>query len=134
MNIAALDPSDRLTFSPVLYRIIIRQEYSVDDRGRFIQLSNPFTDAFEDDNIDVTRIRRCDNCERIYWAGRRDQLCCMPACNHARHSRLTRQRYAEGYYQGASDLKTKEIRADKPGSGSSTKSNLKESSQCYGHL
>lgn len=107
MNIAGLDPADRLTFSPVLYRIIIRQEYSVDDRGRFIQLSNPFTDAFEDDNVDVTRIRSCDNCQRIYWAGRRDQRCCMPACNHARHSRLTRQRYAQGYYQGASDIELK---------------------------
>jgi hypothetical protein len=101
MNIAALNPSDRLTFSPVLYRIVISQEYSVDHQGRFIQLNNQFTDAFQDDNVDVTRIRRCDNCKRIFWAGRKDQMCCTSACNHARHSRLTRQRYAQGYYQGA---------------------------------
>ena len=101
MNIAALNPSDRLTFSPVLYRIVISQEYSVDHQGRFIQASNQFTDALQDDNVDVTRIRRCDNCKKIFWAGRKDQMCCTPACNHARHSRLTRQRYAQGYYQGA---------------------------------
>jgi hypothetical protein len=102
MNIVALNPSDRLTFSPVLYRIVISQEYSVDQQGRFIQASNQFTDALQDDNVDVTRIRRCENCKMIFWAGRKDQMCCTPACNHARHSRLTRQRYAQGYYQGQS--------------------------------
>jgi hypothetical protein len=101
MNIAALNPSDRLTYSPALYRIVISQEYSVDEQGRFIQASNQFTDALQDDNVDVTRIRHCDNCKKIFWAGRKDQMCCTPACNHARHSRLTRERYAQGYYQGA---------------------------------
>jgi len=101
MEIVALAPADRLNFSQVLYPIVISQEYSVDDQGRFVQRSNPFTDAFEDDNVDVTRIRTCDNCKKIFWAGRKDQVCCTPACNHARHSRLTRQRYAQGYYQGA---------------------------------
>ncbi len=101
MEIVALAPADRLNFSQVLYPIVISQEYSVDDQGRFVQRSNPFTDAFEDDNVDVTRIRTCDNCKKIFWAGRKDQACCTPACNHVRHSRLTRQRYAQGYYQGA---------------------------------
>jgi len=100
MKIAELNPNDRLTFSEVLYRIVISQEYSVDERGNFIQLRNPFTDALEDEKVDVTRIRSCDNCKTIFWAGRKDQICCTRACNHARHSRRTREKYRQGYYQG----------------------------------
>jgi hypothetical protein len=101
MKIAELNPSDRLTFSEVLYDIVISQRYSVNDRGRFIQISNPFTDALEEEEVDVTRIRSCETCKIIFWAGRIDQMCCTPVCNHARHSRRTREKYRQGYYQGS---------------------------------
>jgi len=92
VNIGALNPDDRLTYARILDPIGIRQEYTVNERGKFVQVRNPFTDAFEDDDIDVTRIRRCDNCRKIFWAGRRDQMCCTPTCNHARHSKRTREK------------------------------------------
>ena len=99
MKIAELKPTDRLSFSPVLYRIVISQEYSVDEQGKFIQLDNQFTDALEDEQVDVTRIRTCSNCKRVFWAGRKDQKCCTRACNHIRHSKRTRDKYRKGYYQ-----------------------------------
>jgi hypothetical protein len=96
MRIAELNPTDRLTSSEILDPIVITQEYSVDERGKFIQWGNPFTDALEDDDVEVTRIRSCDNCKRVFWAGRRDQMCCTPACNHARHSKRTRKKHRHG--------------------------------------
>lgn len=50
---------------------------------------------------EVSRIRECWVCLKIFWAGRSDQRCCSPRCNHIRHSRLTREKYSDGYYQGA---------------------------------
>ena len=50
---------------------------------------------------EVARIKECLICMQVFWSGRSNQKCCSPRCNHIRHSRRTRERYREGYYQGA---------------------------------
>jgi hypothetical protein len=73
-----------------------------------------FSDAV--DEVEARRIRECDACNRIFWAGRIDQECCSVKCNHKRHSRRTRARYRQGYYQGA-HVSAKEKRGLKKDSG-----------------
>src|SRR6266508_4463071 len=58
-----------------------------------------FGDSFEPD--EVARVRECPECGQIFWAGRIDKPCCGPRCNHNRQSRRTREKYGQGYYQGA---------------------------------
>jgi hypothetical protein len=77
-----------------------------------------FSDAV--DEVEASRIRECDACNRIFWAGRIDQKCCSVKCNHKRHSRRTRVRYQQGYYQGA-HVSAKEKRGLKKDSGDSKK-------------
>src|SRR5215213_720139 len=77
-----------------------------------------FSDAV--DEVEASRIRECDACNRIFWAGRIDQKCCSVKCNHTRHSRRTRVMYQQGYYQGA-HVSAKEKRGLKKDSGNSRK-------------
>lgn len=51
--------------------------------------------------VDATLIRECQNCQRIFWAGRKDKNSCSPACAHVLRNRRYRERYKEGFYQGA---------------------------------
>jgi ribosomal protein S25 len=62
----------------------------------FTIVSDPFTQALEelDPPSDITRIRECEVCKLIFWAGRIDQVCCSPYCNHLRHSRRTHRKVA----------------------------------------
>jgi hypothetical protein len=87
--------------SPTKAGILAR--WFIDEEDRF-QVEFPrLVKAFSDDQVMISRIRLCanKNCDLVFWAGRVDQLCCTPECNHARHSQLTRERRAQGYYQGA---------------------------------
>lgn len=59
---------------------------------------------------EVARIRECLECEQIFWAGRSDQTCCSPRCNHVRHSRRTREKYEKGGYQGAEQMEKERLR------------------------
>lgn len=92
INILEFEPEQRQAFAETLYPLVITERYSVDETGHFIKLHNPITDAFKGE-VDLTRIRCCKNCKKLFWAGRKDQVCCTPACNHARHSRRTRAKY-----------------------------------------
>jgi len=47
------------------------------------------------DGIDSTRIRECKVCERAFWAGRRDSMCCSSNCADKRRKRQHRARYKE---------------------------------------
>lgn len=53
------------------------------------------------DGVDATLIRECQNCQRIFWAGRKDKNSCSAACAHVLRNRRYRERYKEGFYQGA---------------------------------
>jgi hypothetical protein len=91
---------ERIGLALVGFSIDIKQTYTVDEQGHFSAIKNRFTDALVDEDVDLTRIRECDNCKKFFWAGRIDQKCCTPQCNHARHSKRTREKYRQGYYQG----------------------------------
>jgi hypothetical protein len=41
---------------------------------------------------DAARIRQCEICQRIFWAGRSDQQCCSPECSRARRNRTYQRR------------------------------------------
>lgn len=47
--------------------------------------------------VDATRIRECQVCNRIFWAGRKDQKCCSKKCANVRRVQLWRKNYAENY-------------------------------------
>jgi hypothetical protein len=53
------------------------------------------------DGVDATLIRECQNCPRIFWAGRKDKNSCSAACAHVLRNRNYRERYKQGLYQGA---------------------------------
>lgn len=65
----------------------------IDDFG----IARLYTDDFAVaiDGVDVTRIRECKICSRIFWAGRKDSLCCSPSCADKRRKRQHRARYKE---------------------------------------
>lgn len=44
------------------------------------------------EGVDVTRIRECEVCTKIFWAGRKDSYCCSSSCADIRRKRLYRQR------------------------------------------
>jgi hypothetical protein len=94
---------ERIALALVGFSVDIKQTYTVDEQGHFSPIKNRFTDALLDEDLDLTRIRACDNCKKFFWAGRIDQKCCTRQCNHARHSKKTREKYRQGYYQGGRD-------------------------------
>lgn len=47
------------------------------------------------DGVDVTRIRECKICSKIFWAGRKDSWCCSTGCADKRRKRQHRARYKE---------------------------------------
>jgi hypothetical protein len=53
------------------------------------------------DGVDATLIRECQNCPRIFWAGRKDKNSCSAACAHVLRNRKYREHYKQGFYQGA---------------------------------
>ena len=65
-------------------------------------------------DVDASLIRECQNCERIFWAGRRDKNSCSQACAHILRNRRYRERYRQGFYQGA-NLTEKEKARTKQG-------------------
>jgi hypothetical protein len=72
------------------YRIDDR--YSINESGCIVIAKDIFDDAI--DGVRAARIRRCPICERVFWADRKDQVCCTRRCNHIRQSRLSRRKKA----------------------------------------
>ena len=57
----------------------------LDKDGRLRRSPNPFAEALE--GIEVSRIRACLICRKLFWASRNDKRCCSEE-----HSRIIRQR------------------------------------------
>ena len=45
------------------------------------------------EGVDATRIRECEVCRRIFWAGRIDMVCCSHRCGNVRTNRLHRAKH-----------------------------------------
>jgi hypothetical protein len=54
--------------------------YQIDSDGVMRVELDEFSRAIH--NVDVTRIRRCNKCQKFFWAKRRDQLCCSKSCRN----------------------------------------------------
>jgi len=52
-------------------------------------------------DVEATRIRECEGCKRIFWAGRITQKGCSARCGDIIRKRRHRERYRQGFYQGA---------------------------------
>jgi len=50
-------------------------------------------------SAEADRIRECDICGRIFWAGRSDQKCCTPKCAKVLRTRRWRAKYPVQYIQ-----------------------------------
>lgn len=72
---------------------------TVDDHGIVRITHDRFAAAVA--GVDATLIRECQNCRRIFWAGRKDKNSCSAPCAHVLRNRRYRERYREGLYQGA---------------------------------
>lgn len=73
----------------------------IDEQG-FVRVSKDlFTEAMDEDDIEAVRIRECEACNRIFWAGRITQKGCSARCGDVIRKRRYRERYRQGFYQGA---------------------------------
>lgn len=61
--------------------------------------ANPLEDALV--GVEANRIRRCEACKRAFWAGRMTQKGCSARCGDIIRKRRYRERYKQGFYQGA---------------------------------
>jgi hypothetical protein len=65
----------------------------IDDSGELYLAKDKFASAI--DGVEAKRIRECEICRRIFWAGRIDQPSCSTACAHALRNRRYRARYKD---------------------------------------
>jgi predicted nucleic acid-binding Zn ribbon protein len=70
----------------------------IDDGGFFRVRVDEFLEAI--DGVEASRVRSCEVCGIIFWAGRRDQLCCSTKCARVLRTRRWRARY---YHVGEKD-------------------------------
>lgn len=73
----------------------------IDERG-FVRVSKDlFTEAMDEDDVEAARIRICEVCKLLFWAGRINQRGCSVRCAHIIRKRRYREKYGQGFYQGA---------------------------------
>ncbi|HEY0080672.1 MAG TPA: hypothetical protein VGB73_18855 [Pyrinomonadaceae bacterium] len=86
-------PSDKYGFALMfLNRISVYASLWVGKDG--IAKVNLDTFAETINGVEVTRIRACNDCQRIFWAKRKDQSCCSKDCANRYHVRQHREKYA----------------------------------------
>jgi hypothetical protein len=64
----------------------------IDEQGRIRFIKDWFAEAAEGE--EAARIRECGVCQQVFWAGRKDQLCCKPRCADILRKRNKRKRDA----------------------------------------
>jgi hypothetical protein len=69
----------------------------IDGKGRLHVEHTRLLQAIE--GVEISRVRLCKICRRIFWAGRTDKDCCSPKCTGVNRTRKWRERYPEGYKQ-----------------------------------
>lgn len=77
----------------LLSRIPVHASFSIGKDG----IAKVSLDSFAEtiNGVDVTRIRECKDCQRIFWAKRKDQSCCSTDCANRHHVRQHREKYAK---------------------------------------
>ena len=81
---------------------------SVDEHGRIYLRKDELAEAVE--GVEAARIRECEVCKRIFWAGRIDQRGCSLRCNDI----LRKRRYRARYKQKLQSAESAPVKQDKP--------------------
>jgi hypothetical protein len=68
---------------------------SIDSHGRLNYSPPPFIKAIE--GVEAARIRECEVCDQLFWAGRLDQKTCTTKCAKVLRTRRWRQNYQTKY-------------------------------------
>ncbi|MBK9313102.1 MAG: hypothetical protein IPM55_02465 [Acidobacteria bacterium] len=66
-----------------------------DEEGKLQVSLSPLVSVLR--GIDISRIRQCLACNKIFWAGRRNQIVCSEPCGHVLRNRRYRKAYQERY-------------------------------------
>lgn len=69
--------------------------------GFLYEFRSLFSEVIASEKIEVVRVRVCEVCKRIFWAGRITMKGCSARCGDVLRKRRLRERYRQGYYQGA---------------------------------
>lgn len=73
--------------------------FIINKEGRIEIRPNPLEEALA--GVEAARIKRCEVCEHVFWAGRMTQKGCSARCGDILRKRRYRERYKQGFYQGA---------------------------------
>jgi len=76
-----------------LYPLTTTARIEIDERDVIRIIPDQFAEAIS--GINSTHIRECVICKTIFWAGRRDSMCCSSSCADKRRKRQHRARYKE---------------------------------------
>src|SRR5262245_32073343 len=69
----------------VVLEIPLIENARLDENGFLRRPAAPFAEAIE--GVEVSRLRSCEICRKLFWAGRSDKVCCSEA-----HSRIIRKK------------------------------------------
>lgn len=89
VDIAQLQPDMHGSLIPSISMV------GIDSEGKVRISKDLLTEAVE--GVEAARIRECEVCNRIFWAGRLDQLCCSKPCARVLRTRRWRAKYQDNY-------------------------------------
>lgn len=90
--LAKKSPASRQSYL-LTHPLGMQSDVIIDNQGTIRVVNDEFLDAI--DGVEITRIRECEICNRIFWAGRINQSACSTACAHALRNRRYRARYKD---------------------------------------
>jgi hypothetical protein len=96
-----------------LSRRLLAVEVSIDAGGHIHFEPSQWAKAI--DGVDITRVRRCEVCDKVYWAKRRDAFACTKEHAKVRQMRLLRANWKENgdLYKKARKKRVKERKETK---------------------
>jgi hypothetical protein len=89
--------------------VLLVEHAYLDKEGRLRRQPNPYAELM--DGVEVSRIRACLICKKLFWATRKDKKCCSEehsAIIRQRHSRSNKEKNTELYAKSAKLRKQKQ--------------------------
>jgi len=77
-HLAQMEPYRRMLFIPVT-PLEVKGRIRLDPKGNVQIIEDALGQALRE-NVNVNQIRECAHCNKIFWAKRKDQICCAPNC------------------------------------------------------
>jgi hypothetical protein len=99
LNIASKnEQSDDLASSEiVIFGAEVFTRLRVNSKGQLFEAPSLLLKALTDGGVEAKRIRLCQICRCLFWAGRTDKPCCGPKCSGILRQRKYRRNYLEKY-------------------------------------